>query len=109
VAARDDALVVCDGEWDISRAEEFTRLAAEALARGTPVLILDFRQATFVDASTVGAICALAREASAQSGQVSVVCGEGFVRRVFELVHLADVVPVATSPEEAMRAATAGP
>ena len=42
MAARNDALVLCDGEWDISRAEEFARLAAEGLARGTPVLILDF-------------------------------------------------------------------
>jgi anti-anti-sigma factor len=108
VAARDEALVVCDGEWDISRAEEFARLAAQGLAGGTPVLILDFREATFVDATTVGAICALAREASAQGMQVGVACGEGLVRRIFELVHLADVVPVATTPEDAMRAAASG-
>ena len=107
MAARNDALVLCDGEWDISRAEEFARLAAEGLARGTPLLILDFRQATFVDASTVGAICAVAREASAKGIQVGVACGEGFVRRVFELVHLADLMPVAKTPEDAMRAVAA--
>ena len=107
MAACNDALVICDGEWDISRAEEFARLAAEGLARGTPLLILDFRQATFVDASTVGAICALAQAASAKGIQVGVASGEGFVRRVFELVHLADLMPVAKTPEDAMRAVAA--
>jgi anti-anti-sigma factor len=108
VAARIDARVVCDGEWDIARAEEFARLGAEGLARGTPVLILDFGAATFVDASTVGAICALSREAARQGVRVAVASGEGFARRVFDLVHLADVLPVATTAEEAVRAASAG-
>jgi hypothetical protein len=53
----------------------------------------------------VGAICALWREAAHQGVQVTVASGEGFVRRVFELVHLADVMPVGTTPEEAMRVA----
>jgi anti-anti-sigma regulatory factor len=108
VAACSDAVVVCDGEWDISRAEEFAQRVASGLARCTPVLILDFRRATFVDARIVGAICTFSREASAHGTQVGVACGEGLVRRVFELVHLADVVLVAKTPEEAMRAAAAG-
>ena len=32
VAVRNQAVVVCDGEWDISRRDEFSRLGAEALA-----------------------------------------------------------------------------
>ena len=103
-----DAVVVCDGEWDISRAEEFAQRVANALADGTTVLILDFRRATFVDARTLGAICTFSREASLQGTQVGVACGEGLVRRVFERVHLADIVPVANTPEEALRAAAVG-
>ncbi|MDP9256644.1 MAG: STAS domain-containing protein [Actinomycetota bacterium] len=103
-----DAVVVCDGEWDISRAEEFAQRVAQGLARGAPVLILDFRQATFVDARIVGAICTLSRDAPLQGTKVGVACGEGLVRRVFELVHLAEIVPVAKTPEEAVRAAAAG-
>lgn len=100
MTARNDALVVCDGEWDIARAEEFAGLTAAALARGTPELILDFRTATFVDARTVGAICAFAREASALGIGVAVACSEGVVQRIFDLVHLADVVPVVELPAE---------
>jgi anti-anti-sigma factor len=106
VAARDDALVVCDGEWDISRAQELARLGATALARGRPALILDFSSATFVDASTIGAICMFSREAARQGVQVAVASGEGFVRRVFELAHLGDALPVATTAEAAARAAS---
>lgn len=100
MSACNDALVVCDGEWDIARAEEFARLTACALARGTPELILDFRTATFVDASTVGAICAFAREASAQGIGVAVTCSAGVVQRIFDLVHLSEVVPVVELPAE---------
>jgi anti-anti-sigma factor len=105
VAARDHDLVACEGEWDISRAREFRRRTAGGLARCESVLILDFRPATFVDASTVGAICALSSEASRLGVAVVVTCGAGAVRRVFELAHLADVVPVAESVESALRAA----
>jgi anti-anti-sigma factor len=107
VAAHADGIVACEGEWDLSRADEFARLAGEGLAAGKPVLILDFRPATFVDASTVGAICALAREASLRGVQVAVTCCEGPVRRVFDLVHLADAVPVAGTVEDARRLASA--
>jgi anti-anti-sigma factor len=105
VAARDHDLVACEGEWDISRAREFRRRTAAGLARCDGVLILDFRPATFVDASTVGAICALAREAARLGFAVVVTCDAGAVRRVFDLAHLADVVPVADSVEAALRAA----
>ncbi|HET6174006.1 MAG TPA: STAS domain-containing protein [Gaiellales bacterium] len=101
MAARDDDLVVCDGEWDIARAEEFARLAAEGLARRTGALILDFRGATFIDASTIGAIYALARNGLQQGVDVVVLSGPGFVRRVFVLAHLADAVRVAETLEQA--------
>jgi anti-anti-sigma factor len=107
VAARVDGIVPCEGEWDVSRRDEFARLADEGLASGEPVLILDFRPATFVDASTVGAICAFAGEASQHGVQVAVTCGEGPVRRVFDLVHLADAVPVAETVDDAKRLARA--
>jgi anti-anti-sigma factor len=107
VEGRRDGLVTCEGEWDISRAGELRRLAALGLAAGPPLLVLDFRPATFVDASTVGAICALSRQASQRGIQVVVTCSEGLVQRVFELTHLADVVPVGETVEDALRAASA--
>ena len=97
MAVRDHELVACEGEWDISRALEFASIAGDALARSRGSLILDFRQATFVDATTVGAICALADEASRRGVQVAVACGEGLVPRVFGLCHLSAVVPVGNS------------
>lgn len=105
MAARDHDLVACEGEWDISRAREFRRRTADGLARCKSVLILDFRPAAFVDASTVGAICALAGEAERLGVPVVVTCGAGAVRRVFDLTHLTEVVPVAESVEGALRAA----
>jgi anti-sigma B factor antagonist len=107
VAIRNHTVVVCEGEWDIARAPEFGARTAEALSRCTSVLILDFGPATLVDAVTVGALCALAREASQRGVAVAVTCGAGVVRRVFELVHLAEVMPVAETIEEALRAARA--
>ena len=108
MAVRDHELVACEGEWDISRAGEFRRLGSEALAICEGVLILDFRRATFVEASTVGAICALARAASRQGVAVAVLCGGGIVRRVFDLSHLSDAVPVTGTVECALAMFRAG-
>ena len=105
MAAREQHVMVCEGEWDIARAEEFARRANDALASRAALIILDFRPATFVDASTVGAICALARTASKRGMAVAVVRGSGIVGRVFELARLADVLPVAATPEHALRGA----
>jgi anti-anti-sigma factor len=107
VAVHDHDLVACEGEWDIARAEEFGHRTAAGLATCTSVLILDFRPATFVDASTVGAICQLSREASERGVSVAVTCSAGAVRRVFDIVHLAEVVPVAETVESAVHAARA--
>jgi anti-anti-sigma factor len=105
VAARHSDLVVCEGEWDISRADELASRVTQGLARGAPILLLDFRPATFVDASTVGAIGSFSREVSQLGVGLAVVCGPGFVRRVLDLTRLSDVVPVAATVDEATRAA----
>ena len=102
MAAQEHYVMVCEGEWDLARAEEFARRASAALASRAELLILDFRSATFVEASTVGAICALARAGWERGMAVAVVCGAGMVERVFELVRLADVVPVVATPEDAL-------
>ena len=105
MAPRDEDLVVCDGDWDISRADELASRLTRGLARGAQILLLDLRQATFVDASTVGAIWAFSREVSQMGVRLAVVCGPGFVRRVLDFTHLGDVVPVAATVEESTRAA----
>jgi anti-anti-sigma factor len=102
VAAREHEVVVCEGEWDISRAGELAQRVATGLATGASTLILDFRAATFVDASTIGALCALACDGSQHGCAVAVACSAGPVRRVFELVHLDDVLPVTPTIEDAL-------
>ena len=102
MAVRDHGLVACEGEWDISRAGEFARLARDGLAGCEGVLILDFREATFVEASTVGAICAFSREAARRGVRVVVTCRDGLPRRVFALCRLAELVPVADTVESAL-------
>ena len=97
MAVRNQAVVVCDGEWDISRRDEFSRLGAEALAASPGLLLLDFRSAAFAEATIVGAICVLAQEAARRGVLVAVLCEGGIVQRLFELSHLSDLVPVATT------------
>lgn len=97
MAVRDYAVVVCDGEWDISRRDEFRRLGGEALAESPGALLLDFRTAVFAEATTVGAICALAQQAAHEGVLLAVLCDGGSVERLFQLSHLKDVVPVAAT------------
>jgi anti-sigma B factor antagonist len=105
VADPDDGPVVVSlaGEMDIASAPELAR-ALEALggANATAVVI-DLSALTFIDSSGISVLATAARDARARGGELVVAAPEGDVRRVFEIVRLAEIVPLEDSLSAALR------
>ena len=97
-------IVAFDGEWDLARGEEFrdaiTRTLADA--RSGDVLILDMREVTFADSTIIAGLHDGALRARASGVSLAVVCADGPLRRVFELVQLEALVPIAATIDDAV-------
>ena len=100
-------LVVLDGELDISTAPEVEKVTAglEAGAR----LVIDLAGVEFVDSSGMNTLVRITRAVESDGGAVVLAAPGQHVLRVFEIVGLPAIVPVADSREAAVNSLSDGP
>ena len=100
-------IVALDGEHDVDDAGALRRLLDEDLA-DRPRLVLDLSRTAFID-STVVAVILTAHRHRRPDGGVSVVLGDGVLRRMFEIMRLdqvLDAYPTASAALAALRNGT---
>jgi anti-anti-sigma factor len=103
-------IVALDGEHDVHDAGALRRLLEEDLA-DRPRLVVDLTHTAFVDSTVVAVILSAHRRRRGEGG-VSVVLGEGVLRRMFEVMRLDqvfDTFPTATAALSALRASRSSP
>lgn len=89
------------GSLVFGTAGEFRQLVEQLLEQEPARLILDLRQASFIDSSGLGALVATRRLAS-EAGVELVLWGlTPQVRRVFEMVHAVELFRILDSPDSA--------
>jgi anti-anti-sigma factor len=95
-----DALVLMlHGDLDLASVATFEQAAAEALATGCELLVIDLRELGFVDSSGLRAFLRL--QARIGDGvRLEFVPGPHRVQRVFELAGLTTVLPFRLAPPE---------
>jgi anti-anti-sigma factor len=101
-------VVALTGELDIASAPE---LAArlEALNSASRHVIVDLSKLTFIDSSGINALVVAAKSVKAEGGEMTLVAPTPHTKRIFEIVHLSDVVSIEESLEAAVnRTATEG-
>lgn len=87
------------GECDISTVPELEEHVGKQLRWGKNHLVFDLSEATFVDSSILRILLGAHRQATAAGGEVVLVCGPGFVRRLLFLLEIDRIVPVC-APED---------
>jgi anti-anti-sigma factor len=101
-------VVVLSGEMDIATSPELTsRLATVRGAERYHVLI-DLSELAFVDSTGIKALITAAQDVRERGGDVIAFAPTANIRRVFEIVHLSDVVPIVDSLETAISRAHTG-
>lgn len=88
------------GECDLAARAPVQDAIGRALAPDSECLVLDLGRVSFIDASGVGIVVALARRARAQQVRLLICPGPPAVQRVFAMCQLTDALPFLPAPPQ---------
>jgi anti-sigma B factor antagonist len=105
----DDGFVIAlAGEVDLYTAPEFKQQLLEVIAQGGRQVIVDFTDTTFIDSTTLGVLVGGVKRLRTNDGQLSLVCSDRNITKIFEITGLDRVFPIHSSREEALEAVSSG-
>lgn len=102
------AVLTVAGDLDVQSAPQLRDRISELLDAGSTELVVDLRPAEFIDSSGLSAMVAGLKEVKEHGGDMAVVCPQGKIRRVIEIVALDQVFALYDSVDEATAKPAAG-
>ena len=100
---RDDAYVISlSGEVDLYTAPEFKQQLLEVVGQGGKNVIVDFTETTFIDSTTLGVLVGGVKRLRPNGGQLSLVCSDRNITKIFEITGLDKVFPIYATRTEAV-------
>jgi anti-sigma B factor antagonist len=98
-----DAYVIAlAGEVDLYTAPEFKQQLLEVIGRGGRQVVVDFTDTTFIDSTTLGVLVGGVKRLRSSDGQLSLVCNDRNITKIFEITGLDRVFTIHPSREEAL-------
>ena len=105
----DDRYVISlAGEVDLYTAPEFKQQLLEVISQGGKDVIVDFSDTTFIDSTTLGVLVGGVKRLRSNDGQLSLVCNDRNITKIFEITGLDRVFTIYATRDEAVNAAGAG-
>src|SRR5438045_5986557 len=96
------------GEVDLYTAPEFKQQLLEVIGEGGKEVIVDFSDTTFIDSTTLGVLVGGVKRLRSNGGQLSLVCSDRNITKIFEITGLDRVFSIyATRPEAVARVKSA--
>src|ERR1041385_2647716 len=102
----DDAeLISLSGEVDLYTAPDFKQQLLQVIGGGARQVIVDFSQTTFIDSTTLGVLVGGVKRLRPNGGQLSLVCSDRNITKIFEITGLDRVFTIyPTRVEDAVEA-----
>ena len=101
----DDAYVISlAGEVDLYTAPEFKQQLLDVIGKGAQSVIVDFSNTTFIDSTTLGVLVGGVKRLRPNGGQLSLVCSDRNITKIFEITGLDKVFTIYPTREEAVSA-----
>lgn len=101
----DDAYVISlAGEVDLYTAPEFKQQLLEIIGQGGKQVIVDFTNTTFIDSTTLGVLVGGVKRLRTNEGQLSLVCSDRNITKIFEITGLDRVFAIHATRGEAIAA-----
>ena len=98
-----DAYVISlAGEVDLYTAPEFKQQLLEVIGEGGKQVIVDFSDTTFIDSTTLGVLVGGVKRLRSNDGQLSLVCSDRNITKIFEITGLDKVFTIYESRDEAL-------
>jgi anti-sigma B factor antagonist len=99
----DDAYVISlAGEVDLYTAPEFKQQLLEVIGQGGKQVIVDFSDTTFIDSTTLGVLVGGVKRLRTNEGQLSLVCSDRNITKIFEITGLDRVFTIYPTRGEAV-------
>jgi len=98
-----DAYVISlKGEVDLYTAPEFKQELLEVIGQGGKEVIVDFTDTTFIDSTTLGVLVGGVKRLRSNDGQLSLVCNDRNITKIFEITGLDRVFTIYPTRDEAV-------
>ena len=105
----DDAYAISlAGEVDLYTAPEFKQQLLDVIDQGAKHVIVDFSDTTFIDSTTLGVLVGGVKRLRTNDGQLSLVCSDRNITKIFEITGLDRVFTIYPTRPEALDAIGAG-
>lgn len=93
-------VITVSGDLDVAGAPELRQVIVSAVADGEVLIVLDLTGVEFIDSFGLGVVVGALKRTRQRGGDLSVVCPERRVRRVFELCDLDRIFTLHTTLDE---------
>jgi anti-sigma B factor antagonist len=104
----DDAYVISlSGEVDLYTAPEFKQQLLDVIGNGATKVVVDFSNTTFIDSTTLGVLVGGVKRLRSNEGQLSLVCSDRNITKIFEITGLDRVFTIHGTRDEALAALNA--
>ena len=102
-------VVALAGEVDLYTAPEFKQELLAVIGEGDQAkqVVVDLTSATFIDSTTLGVLVGGVRRLRPSGGQLSLVCNDRNITKIFEITGLDRVFAIHPTREDALAAAAA--
>jgi anti-sigma B factor antagonist len=101
----DDLYVISlSGEVDLYTAPEFKQELLDAIGKGAKEVVVDFSNTTFIDSTTLGVLVGGVKRLRTNEGQLSLVCSDRNITKIFEITGLDRVFTIYPTRDEAVSA-----
>jgi len=95
-------VIALAGEVDLYTAPEFKQQLLEVIGQGAKDVVVDFSDTTFIDSTTLGVLVGGVKRLRLNEGQLSLVCSDRNIRKIFEITGLDRVFTIYGSRDEAV-------
>jgi len=92
------------GEVDLYTAPEFKQQLLDVIGKGAKDVVVDFSNTTFIDSTTLGVLVGGVKRLRQNEGQLSLVCSDRNITKIFEITGLDRVYTIHATREEALGA-----
>ena len=100
--SEDVFVIALSGEVDLYTAPEFKQRLIDAVAEGARHVVVDLSDTTFIDSTTLGVLVGGVRRLREKDGDLSLVCRDRNINKIFEITGLDKVFTIAASRDEAL-------
>ena len=98
----DVTVIALTGEVDLYTAPEFKQQLLEVIGQGGKNVIVDFTSTTFIDSTTLGVLVGGVKRLRTNDGQLSLVCSDRNITKIFEITGLDKVFTIHATLAEAV-------